>query len=63
MAKQVLRKVPQQVFTVEWCPNCGLKSKRAFQKGDVLYKEGGECASCKHRMIISMIYAEQVKPT
>ncbi len=49
------------VFTIEDCPQCGTKTKRAFKMGDYVYKEGGDCAKCKAKTIVSMIYAELIK--
>ncbi len=50
------------VFTVEECPNDATKTKRAFKIGDYVYKEGGECPKDHAKMMITMIYAEQVQP-
>lgn len=49
------------VFTVEDCSNCGTKTKRAFKLGDYVYKEGGECAKCHSKTLISMIFAELIQ--
>jgi len=49
------------VFTVEECSSCGLKTKRAFQSGDYVYKEGGECTKCKGKTRINMIYSEKAE--
>jgi hypothetical protein len=48
------------VFTIEDCQSCGTKTKRAFKLGDYVYKEGGECAKCHAKTLITMIFAEQV---
>ena len=48
------------VFTVEDCQNCGTKTKRAFKMGDYVYREGGECAKCHAKTLISMIFAELI---
>jgi len=50
------------VFTIEECPNCGTKTKRAFKLGDYVYKDGGECPKCHSKTVISMIYCELVQP-
>ncbi len=50
------------VFSIEDCPNCGLKTKRAFHQGDYVFKDGSECAKCKHITRISMIFGESMKP-
>ncbi len=49
------------VFTVEDCPSCGTKTKRAFKIGDYVYKDGSECAKCHAKTIISMVFAEQIQ--
>jgi hypothetical protein len=49
------------VFTVEECNFCHLKTKRAFQLGDYIYKEGGECTKCKGKTKITMIYSEKTE--
>jgi len=49
------------VFVVEECSSCGLKTKRAFQLGDYIYKEGGECTRCKGKTRINMIYSEKAE--
>jgi len=49
------------VFVVEECGSCGLKTKRAFQSGDYVYKEGGECTRCKGRTKINMIFSEKAE--
>ncbi len=48
------------VFTVEDCQSCGTKTKRAFKMGDYVYREGGECAKCHAKTLISMIFAELI---
>ncbi|MCP8311966.1 MAG: hypothetical protein L6N95_01710 [Candidatus Methylarchaceae archaeon HK01B] len=49
------------VYTIEECTSCGLKTKRDFQSGDYVYKEGGECTKCKGKSMINMIYSEKVE--
>jgi len=46
------------VYTIEECPACGQKNKRAFQVGDYITKEAGKCAKCGNTMRISLVYAE-----
>ncbi len=48
------------VFTIEDCQSCNTKTKRAFKLGDYVYKEGGECAKCHAKTLITMIFAELV---
>jgi len=52
------RKSKLLVFTIEECPACGQKTKRAFQVGDFVTKEGGKCPKCGNTTKITMIYAE-----
>ena len=56
------RKQNMQVFTVEECPNCNTKTKRAFKIGDYVYKDGSECAKCHGKTLITMVFAEQMQP-
>ncbi|MCP8323211.1 MAG: hypothetical protein L6N96_03430 [Candidatus Methylarchaceae archaeon HK02M2] len=57
-----LKKSPRFiVYTIEECPSCDLKTKRAFQSGDYVFKEGGECTKCKGKTTINMIYSEKVE--
>ncbi|MCP8304620.1 MAG: hypothetical protein H3Z50_04005 [archaeon] len=49
------------VYTIEECASCGLKTKRDFQSGDYVYKEGGGCTKCKGKTMINMIYSEKVE--
>jgi len=46
------------VFTIEECPACGQKTKRAFQVGDFVTRDGGRCPKCGNTTKITMIYAE-----
>ncbi len=46
------------VYTVEECPACGQKTKRAFQVGDYVTKDGAKCSKCGNLTKISMIFAE-----
>jgi hypothetical protein len=52
------RKTKYLVYTIEECPACGQKTKRAFQPGDYVTKEGGKCSKCSNTTRITMIYAE-----
>ena len=54
------RKSKLLVFTIEECPACGQKTKRAFQLGDYVTKEEGTCDACKGPRRISLIYSEVV---
>ena len=46
------------VYTIEECPVDGQKTKRAFQLGDYVTKEGAKCSKCGNATKITMIYAE-----
>ena len=48
------------VYTIEECPACGQKTKRAFQVGDYITKEGAKCSKCGNITKITLIYAEPV---
>ncbi len=50
------KKLP--VFTIEECPVDGQKTKRAFQLGDYVTKEGGKCSKCGGPTRITLIFAE-----
>ena len=46
------------VYTIEECPACGQKTKRAFQIGDYITKDGANCSKCGNVTKITLIYAE-----
>ena len=48
------------VYTIEECPACGQKTKRAFQVGDYVTKDGAVCSKCGNVSKITLIYAEPV---
>jgi rRNA maturation protein Nop10 len=48
------------VYTIEECPACGQKTKRAFQPGDYITKDGANCSKCGNVTKITLIYAEPV---
>lgn len=48
------------VYTIEECPACGQKTKRAFQVGDYITKDGAPCSKCGNVSKITLIYAEPV---
>ena len=51
------------VYTIEECPACGQKTKRAFQVGDYITKDGANCSKCGNATKMTLIYAEAtVKP-
>jgi hypothetical protein len=49
------------VYSIEECPVDAKKTKRAFQVGDYITKEGGKCATCGNPTRVSLIYAESTK--
>ncbi len=51
------------VYSIEECPVCGQKTKRAFVVGDYVTKEGAKCAKCGNPTKVSLIYAESTKPS
>jgi len=57
------KKAKYTVFTIEECPVCGQKTKRNFQAGDYITKDGAKCTKCGNQTRISLIYAESTKPT
>ena len=48
------------VFTIEECPACGQKTKRAFQVGDYITKDAANCTKCGNATKMTLIYAEPV---
>ena len=48
------------VYTIEECPACGQKTKRAFQAGDYITKDGANCSKCGNVTKITLIYAEPI---
>ncbi len=49
------------VYTIEECPVCGQKNKRAFQVGDYITKDSTNCTKCGNPTRISLVYAESTK--
>ena len=49
------------VYTIEECPVCGQKTKRAFQVGDFVTKESVPCTKCGNTTRVSLVYAEPSK--
>jgi len=48
------------VYTIEECPACGQKTKRLFQVGDYVTKDGAKCSKCGNVTKITLVYAEPV---
>jgi hypothetical protein len=57
------KKMKLLVYTIEECPVCGQKTKRAFTVGDYVTKDGGKCTKCANTNRISLVYAESTKPS
>ncbi len=57
------RKSKLLVYTIEECPVCGQKMKRAFQVGDYITKEGAACSKCGNATRVGLVYAETSKPS
>jgi rRNA maturation protein Nop10 len=53
-------KVKFNVYTIEECPACGQKTKRAFQVGDYITKDAAKCSKCGNVTKMTLIYAEPV---
>ena len=56
--QQQAGKIKLSVYTIEECPACGQKTKRAFQVGDYITKDGANCSKCGNVTKITLIYAE-----
>ena len=57
------RKSKLLVYSVEECPVCAQKTKRAFAVGDYVTKDGAKCTKCGNQARISLVYAESQKPS
>ena len=57
------KKTKLLVYTIEECPVCGQKTKRAFAVGDYVTKDGGKCSKCSNQTRVSLVYAEWAKPS
>jgi len=57
------KKTKLLVYTIEECPVCGQKTKRAFAVGDYVTKDGAKCTKCGNQTRITLIYAEGTKPS
>jgi len=57
------KKTKLMVYTIEECPVCGQKTKRAFAVGDYVTKDGAKCTKCGNQTRIMLIYAEGSKPS
>jgi len=57
------KKTKLMVYTIEECPVCGQKTKRAFAVGDYVTKDGAKCTKCGNQAKITLVYAEGSKPS
>lgn len=57
------KKTKLLVYSIEECPVCGQKTKRAFAVGDYVTKEGAKCTKCSNSTKVSLVYAEGTKPS
>ena len=57
------KKTKLLVYTIEECPVCGQKTKRAFTVGDYVTKDGAKCTKCGNQTKVSLVYAEGSKPS
>jgi hypothetical protein len=57
-----LQHVAAKVLSQVACASCGFKVVRAFNAGDYVTKEVGQCQQCKGSMRVDMIYAEDQQP-
>ena len=55
------RAAPPNIVTVIECRKCGLKQIRKFVNGDYVFKSVENCQKCVDPMLITGIYAEEVK--
>ena len=57
------KKTKLLVYSIEECPVCGQKTKRAFAVGDYVTKEAAKCTKCSNQTRVSLVYAESSKPS
>jgi len=57
-----LQHVAAKVLSQIVCASCGFKVIRAFNLGDYVSKEVGQCQQCKGSMRVDLIYAESPQP-
>ena len=48
-------------YTMEKCQKCGMKKKRKFSEGDVLFAEVSKCDSCDGTTVIDKIFGETLE--
>ena len=57
------KKTKLLVYSIEECPVCGQKTKRAFTVGDYVTKDGAKCTKCANQTRVSLVYAEGARPS
>jgi len=57
-----LQHIAAKVLSQIVCAGCGFKVIRAFNTGDYVSKEVGQCQQCKGSMRVDLIYAESPQP-
>ena len=61
LMKRVAKRITPPVMSTIECLKCGFKSIRKFAKGDYVFRTEGNCQKCNEPMLITAIYAEEVK--
>lgn len=59
--RRVSQKPLPKITTVTECKKCGFKNLNKFAKGDYIFKTVGSCPKCNEPMLVTGIYAEEVK--
>jgi len=57
-----LQHIAVKVLSQIICASCGFKVIRAFNTGDYVSKEVGQCQQCKGSMRVDVIYADSPQP-
>ncbi len=61
MLKRAVKRVTPPVMSTIECFKCGFKNIRKFTVGDYVFKTEGNCQKCNLPMLITAIYAEEIK--
>ena len=61
LMRRLAKRVTPPVMSTTECLKCGFKSIRRFVVGDYVFKAEGDCQKCNVPMLITAIYAEEVK--
>lgn len=46
------------IYTEETCNSCGHRTRRTFEEGDHVYKQGKVCQKCAAATTVSAVYGE-----